>query len=105
MIHINNHQRNRFAKKILKIYNTVSGKIVFMVGLLKKILMTLESAAIYVADLLLDEKAKIEVYDPKVSSAQIHKDINELETRLPEDNINLLKVKKTHMKQLMGHMQ
>ena len=35
-----------------------------------------ESAAIYVADLLLDEMALIEIYDPKVDEDQIFQDLS-----------------------------
>src|SRR5690606_11540473 len=49
-------------------------------------------AAIYVADHLLDEEAHIIVYDPKVPSEQIYKDLDYLGTRSPEDNRRLVKV-------------
>ena len=43
---------------------------------------TRESAAIYVADELIDEQAIIKVYDPKVTSKQIQSDINNLNTSI-----------------------
>ena len=75
VILMNNHQRERFAKNILKtLHNTISGKkIVFYGWSFKKDTNdTRESASIYVADLLLNEMAKIYVYDPQVSKNQIY---------------------------------
>ena len=54
---------------------------------------TRESAAIYVADLLLEEMASIDVFDPKVSEKQILNDF--LKTRDEESNKDLLNVNKT----------
>src|SRR5690606_20830690 len=53
---------------------------------------TRESAAIYVADHLLEEEATIIVYDPKVRAEQIYKDLDYLGTRSPEENRRLVKV-------------
>src|SRR5690606_6914243 len=53
---------------------------------------TRESAAIYVADHLLEEEANIVVYDPKVSAEQIYRDLDYLGTRTPEENRRLVKV-------------
>ena len=39
---------------------------------------TRESAAIYIADHLIDNMAEIHVYDPKVSEVQIKNDLNYL---------------------------
>ena len=51
---------------------------------------TRESAAIYVADFLIDEKAFLSVFDPKVSEGQIFNDLNELNSRGDEENKELL---------------
>ena len=93
VIILNNHQRNRFAKNILKsLYNTVTGKKITFFGwaFKKDTNDTRESAAIYVADLLLDEMALINVFDPKVESDQIYLDLNYLKTRSREENEKLL---------------
>jgi UDPglucose 6-dehydrogenase len=69
VIIMNDHQKRRFAKNIIKtLYNTVSGKKIAFLGwaFKKDTNDTRESAAIYVADYLLSEQAKISVYDPKV---------------------------------------
>lgn len=95
VIIMNDHQKTRFAEKIIQtMYNTVNGKHIAFLGwaFKKDTNDTRESAAIYVADHLLDEEAKIVVYDPKVSAEQIYKDLDYLGTRSPEDNRRLVKV-------------
>lgn len=47
---------------------------------------TRESAAIYVADHLLNEQAHISVYDPKVPENQVYNDLDYLNTRGVEEN-------------------
>ena len=91
---MNNHQRNRFAKKIVStLYNTVSGKkIVFLGWSFKKDTNdTREAAAIYVADQLIEEQAEIYVYEPKVSTDQMQADLNYLNTRSKCENAKQLK--------------
>ena len=95
VILMNNHQRSRFAKKIINnLYGTVNGKAITFLGwsFKKDTNDTRESAAIYVADLLIEEKAMIKVYDPKVENKQIYSDINYLNTRTENENNNLLKI-------------
>ena len=94
VILMNNHQRDRFAKNIIKtLYSTVSGKTIAFLGwaFKKDTNDTRESAAIYVADLLVDEQATIKVYDPKVTATQIQSDINYLNTRSEKQNTKYLK--------------
>lgn len=89
VILMNNHQRNRFAKKIVNtLYNTVSGKKIAFLGwaFKKDTNDTRESAAIYIADKLIDEQARIVVYDPKVTREQMQTDLNYLNTRTEYDN-------------------
>lgn len=95
VIIMNDHQKRRFAKKIVKtLFNTVSGKKITLLGwaFKKDTNDTRESAAIYVADYLLNEQAEVTVYDPKVTSEQIYSDLNYLGTRSDEENRRLLKV-------------
>ena len=95
VIIMNDYQKRRFADHIISsLYNTVSGKkIVFYGWAFKKDTNdTRESAAIYVADALIEELAEITVYDPKVSEAQMLSDLNYLGTRSPEENERYLKV-------------
>jgi len=95
VIIMNDHQKTRFAEKIIQtMYNTVNGKHIAFLGwaFKKDTNDTRESAAIYVADHLLDEEAQVVVYDPKVPAEQIYKDLDYLCTRSPEDNRRLVKV-------------
>jgi UDPglucose 6-dehydrogenase len=89
VILMNYHQRERFAKNIIKtLYSTVSGKTIAFLGwaFKKDTNDTRESAAIYVADLLMDEQATIKVYDPKVNATQMQSDLNYLNTRPESEN-------------------
>jgi UDPglucose 6-dehydrogenase len=65
------------------LYNTVSDKKITFLGwaFKKDTNDTRESAAIYVADDLINEHANIAVYDPKVTSKKIIDDLNYLESR------------------------
>lgn len=95
VIILNDHQKQRFAEKIIQtMYNTVNGKKIAFLGwaFKKDTNDTRESAAIYVADHLLDEEAQVVVYDPKVSAEQIYKDLDYLKTRSSEDNRRLVTV-------------
>ncbi|WP_291136284.1 UDP-glucose 6-dehydrogenase [Flavobacterium sp. UBA7663] len=89
VIIMNDHQKRRFAKNIIKtLYNTVSGKKIAFLGwaFKKDTNDTRESAAIYVADDLLSEQATVVVYDPKVGEEQIQFDLNYLESRTEAEN-------------------
>ena len=94
VIILNDHQKRRFSDNLIStLYNTVSGKKIAMLGwaFKKDTNDTRESAAIYVADHLLSERANIAVYDPKVSSKKVQADLNYLETRSTEENSELVK--------------
>lgn len=89
VIIMNDHQKRRFGKKIVTtLYNTIADKKIAFLGwaFKKDTNDTRESAAIYVADDLINEQAKIAVYDPKVSHDQILADLNYLESRSEEKN-------------------
>jgi UDPglucose 6-dehydrogenase len=89
VIIMNDHQKKRFSDKIVKtLYNTVADKKITFLGwaFKKDTNDTRESAAIYVADDLINEQAKIAVYDPKVSHKKICADLDYLETRNSENN-------------------
>ncbi|MCC9071747.1 UDP-glucose 6-dehydrogenase [Flavobacterium sp. F-65] len=90
VIIMNDHQKKRFSNKIVQtLYNTVSGKKITFLGwaFKKDTNDTRESAAIYVADDLINEQAKIAVYDPKVSREKMLNDLSYLETRNLDENI------------------
>jgi UDPglucose 6-dehydrogenase len=89
VIIMNDHQRRRFAKNIIStLYNTVAGKKIAFLGwaFKKDTNDTRESAAIYVADDLLNEQAVIAVFDPKVKPAQMWSDLNYLNSRSEAEN-------------------
>ena len=105
VILMNNHQRDRFAKNIIKtLYSTVNGKTISFLGwaFKKDTNDTRESAAIYVADLLMDEQATIKVYDPKVTTTQMQSDLNYLNSRSEKENTNLLKTERDPYTALEG---
>lgn len=81
VIHLNNYQKHRFAKQIIdSLFNTVSGKKIAFLGwaFKKDTNDTRESPAIYVAHELLQDRAEIHIYDPKVTKDQIILDLNYL---------------------------
>lgn len=89
VIVMNDYQKKRFALNILrKLYNTVSGKKIAFLGwaFKKDTNDTRESAAIYVADYLLNEQAEIRVFDPKVVEKQVYADLDYLGSRTAEEN-------------------
>ncbi len=94
VIILNDHQKRRFSTTIVKtLYNTVSDKKIAFLGwaFKKDTNDTRESAAIYVADDLLNEHANISVYDPKVSRKKILSDLDYLESRSVDENAEKLK--------------
>lgn len=93
VIIMNDHQKRRFADRLIKtLYNTVSGKKIALLGwaFKKDTNDTRESAAIYIADHLLNEQANLAVYDPKVPAAKIQTDLNYLQTRSEDENLTLV---------------
>lgn len=89
VIIMNDHQKRRFATKIVStLYNTVSGKKIAFLGwaFKKDTNDTRESAAIYVADYLLNEQAGIAVFDPQVQEPKIQSDLNYLGSRTEMEN-------------------
>ncbi len=95
VIIMNDHQKRRFAANIVNtLFNTVSGKKIALMGwaFKKDTNDTRESAAIYVADYLLNEHAEVVVYDPKVKAEQVYADLNYLGTRSEEENNKLITV-------------
>ena len=89
VIIMNDHQKKRFANKIVQtLYNTVADKKIAFLGwaFKKDTNDTRESAAIYVANDLVNEQAQIAVYDPKVSRKKVLADLDYLESRSSEEN-------------------
>lgn len=94
VIIMNDHQKRRFSRNIVQtLYNTVSGKKITFLGwaFKKDTNDTRESAAIYVANDLINEQANIGLYDPKVPFQQVLSDLDYLETRSSEENQKYIK--------------
>jgi UDPglucose 6-dehydrogenase len=78
VVKMNNWQKSRFTRQIVQaLFNTVSGKRIAVLGFAfkKDTNDTRESAAIDVVRGLLEENATVVVYDPRVSAAQIRRDV------------------------------
>ncbi|KAK2556571.1 UDP-glucose 6-dehydrogenase [Acropora cervicornis] len=74
VIAMNEYQRRRFANRIVNcLFNTVTDKKIALFGFAfkKNTGDTRESASIYICKYLMDEGARITVYDPKVEKEQI----------------------------------
>jgi UDPglucose 6-dehydrogenase len=105
VIIMNTHQRKRFADQIVKtLYGTVTGKKISFLGwaFKKDTNDTRESAAIYIADTLIEERALIQVFDPKVTGIQMLSDLNGLNTRSELENDEFLNNHKDPYKALYG---
>lgn len=81
VVKINDYQKHRFAQKIIEGLNgTVNDKKITFLGwaFKKDTNDTRESAAIYVAQHLLEEGAELHIYDPMVREEQIRSDMKNL---------------------------
>ena len=102
VVKINDYQKNRFAKKIIQGLNgTVNQKKITLLGwaFKKDTNDTRESAAIYVANQLLEEGAELHIYDPMVNEAKIHQDI----TLLGESKNNSITEIQNKLKRCIVH--
>ena len=78
---INKNQRDRFSKKIIEVIikENLETKVLLLGWAFKKDTNdTRESAAIYVADNLINNDIRIDVYDPKVNKGQVDFDLSYL---------------------------
>lgn len=78
VIDMNEYQKHRFSQKIIEcLFNTVSDKTIAVLGFAfkKNTGDTRETPAISVCKTLLDEGAKLNIYDPKVEPTQIYTDL------------------------------
>ena len=90
---INQHQRDRFSKKIIDIIRkeNLEPKVLLLGWAFKKDTNdTRESAAMYVANNLLNNNIKIDVYDPKVMEHQIDFDLSNLNPDYDESLVNYI---------------
>ena len=80
VIIMNDYQKKRFALKMIeKMFNTIAGKKIAILGFAfkKDTGDTRETAAIYVSQHLLNERALLSIYDPQVEEEQIRHDFDE----------------------------
>ena len=90
---INKHQRDRFSKKIIHLIRKekLVPKILLLGWAFKKNTNdTRESAAIYVANNLLNKNIKIDVYDPKVKQSQVDFDLSNLNPDYDKSMVNFI---------------
>ncbi len=81
VIVMNDFQKRRFTTRIVKsMFNTISDKKIGIWGFAfkKDTNDTRESAAIYICRDLLQERARLTIYDPQVSEEQIKRDLADL---------------------------
>ncbi|KAM3831646.1 UDP-glucose 6-dehydrogenase isoform 1-T1 [Vipera latastei] len=79
VIDMNDYQRRRFASRIIdSLFNTVTDKKIAILGFAfkKDTGDTRESSSIYISKYLMDEGAKLHIYDPKVLKDQIILDLS-----------------------------
>jgi UDPglucose 6-dehydrogenase len=79
---MNDWQKKRFALNMIrKMFNTIAGKKIAILGFAfkKNTGDTRETAALFVSQHLLNERAVLNIYDPKVSEEQITADFEEYE--------------------------
>ncbi len=81
VVAMNDYQKRRFSSRIVRtMFNTVSDKTIAVWGFAfkKDTNDTRESAAIYVCRDLLQERAHLTIYDPRVPESQIRADLEEV---------------------------
>lgn len=92
VIIMNDYQKKRFAHRVVEcLFNTVTNKKIAVLGFAfkKDTGDTRESAAIALCKFFMQERAKIEIYDPKVEHSQIMMDLSD-----PEVSSGVEEVKK-----------
>jgi len=90
VVTMNDYQKHRFSRRIVQeLFGTVSAKKIAILGFAfkKDTNDTRESSAIFVCRDLLEERARIAIYDPQVSAATIYRDLGlDAEGRSPDGN-------------------
>merc|ERR1712046_472166 len=87
VIVMNDWQKTRFAQNMVSsMFNTVSGKKIAILGFAfkKDTGDTRETPAIDVCKSLMEERAKLSIFDPQVSREQIYADLGKEEMELVE---------------------
>lgn len=84
VVSMNDFQKRRFSTRIVKhMFNSVSDKKIAVWGFAfkKDTNDTRESAAIYICRDLIEERARVTIYDPKVTLDQVRRDLQMLMSR------------------------
>ncbi|RWS15147.1 hypothetical protein B4U79_12749 [Dinothrombium tinctorium] len=95
IIEMNDYQKSRFAARIINcLFNTITDKKIAILGFAFKANTgdTRESPASYVCRHLLDERAKLCIYDPKVPKIQIMSDLTDYSPEDCERNRSLITI-------------
>ncbi|XP_048243568.1 UDP-glucose 6-dehydrogenase-like isoform X1 [Haliotis rufescens] len=93
VININDFQRRRFANRVIEcLFNTITGKNIAILGFAfkKDTGDTRESAAIYLCKYLMEEGAKLRIYDPQVKHTQIISELTEPSLSQDPDTVSEL---------------
>lgn len=93
VITMNDFQKRRFSSKVVSsLFNTVSGKKIAVFGFAfkKDTNDTRESAAIYICRDLLEERASLAIYDPKVPRDQMVKDLKNAKSSIDDAEYDTL---------------
>lgn len=80
VVEMNEYQKRRFAMRVVKcLFNTVTNKTIALFGFAfkKDTGDTRESAAITMCKFFINEGARVNLYDPKVSKEQVYLDLTE----------------------------
>ena len=78
VVRLNDWQKSRYVARVIRtLFNTVSGKRIAVLGFAfkKDTNDTRESPAISICRALLDEQARLAIYDPKVETSEIFADL------------------------------
>ena len=92
VLDINSWQQNRILSEIVnKMFGTITDKKLAIFGFAFKANTndTRESPSMHICKKLLEEGAKLAIYDPKVSPEQIKKDLFDEESLTKEDNLQI----------------
>ena len=90
---INQHQRDRFSKKIIDLIRkeNLKSKVLLLGWAFKKDTNdTRESAAIYVTSNLINKNIEIDIYDPKVKQSQVNFDLSNVNADYDNSLVNYI---------------
>lgn len=97
VVNMNDYQKRRFTERIVRtMFNTVSDKKIAVLGFAfkKDTNDTRESAAMFVCRDLLRERARLAIYDPRVSEEQVREDLiqacTDLQGNICQSDLNLI---------------